>query len=93
MAGLCFRFAKFVTCHHSRVKAAGHKLMMNISALAKAEGLELFEAYAELKPAELYKAFVREELPAELREKLQEYLIEKKVVRINAKYQEPAATE
>ncbi|MCH7879614.1 MAG: PD-(D/E)XK nuclease family protein [candidate division Zixibacteria bacterium] len=63
---------------------------MNISALAKAHGLELFESYAELKPAELYKAFIREELPAELREKLQGYLIEKKIVRINTIYREPA---
>ncbi len=66
---------------------------MNVSALAKAEGLELFEAYAELKPAELYKAYHREELPAKLREKLKEYLIEKQIVRVNTSYRERAEAE
>ena len=66
---------------------------MNISALAKAEGLELFEAYAELKPAELYKAFTREELPLKLREKLKEYLIAKSNVRVNTSYREQAGPE
>lgn len=74
-------------------KTDSREAFMNISALAKAEGLELFEAYAELKPAELYKAFTREELPLELREKLKEFLIEKANVRVYTSYREQTESE
>lgn len=64
-----------------------------VTALVKDVGIDLFESYADLNLTSLYKALESEELPTELREHLQEYVVNERSRRASAIYHKPTATE
>lgn len=61
----------------------------NITEAVKMSDPMLFEMYAELKLNDLYKAYLKEQLPDDLREKLSNYLIKKRQLVARASFFDP----
>ncbi|MFQ5607055.1 MAG: hypothetical protein ACE5GA_03840, partial [Candidatus Zixiibacteriota bacterium] len=74
-------------------KTDNRDAFMEVTALTKEAGADVFEAYAELKPSELYKAYVKEQIPQPLRDKLGKLLIKKQSLRVTASYREKSGPE